>query len=253
MLYQRQRNAILALLLGLAAASWAALYVQAASMDMAAMMSATMGLSFILFLAVWVVMMAAMMFPTAAPMILMFHRVQNSRKDSGPSQLLVWIFVGSYMVVWTAAGAIAYAAATGGEYLTGWMGWSPQSVARAGGLMLVFAGLYQVTPLKTLCLSKCQSPIGFIMTSWRPGRRGAFEMGLRHGLYCLGCCWLLFVILFPLGMMNITAMALLTALIFAEKTAFGGAWLARASGAVLIAYGAAVLLRPEWLPTFMDM
>jgi predicted metal-binding membrane protein len=94
----------------------------------------------------------------------------------------------------------------------------PETAARIGGAVLVAAGLYQLSPLKDLCLSQCRTPVGFIMTSWRDGILGALRMGLRHGAYCLGCCWLLFAILFPLGMMNIAAMAAVTALVFAEKT-----------------------------------
>jgi predicted metal-binding membrane protein len=112
------------------------------------------------------------------------------------------------------------------------------------------AGLYQRTPLKDLCLSKRRAPITFIMTSWRDGAAGAMSMGLLHGAYCLGCCWLLFVILFPLGIMNIAAMAVITLVIFAEKTLPWGRAAARAAAAVLIAYGSVVVAAPQFLPTF---
>ena len=95
---------------------------------------------------------------------------------------------------------------------------SPATAARIGGAVVIAAGIYQLTPLKDLCLSKCRTPITFIMTSWRDGTAGALRMGLLHGAYCLGCCWLLFAILFPLGIMNIGAMAGITLIIFAEKT-----------------------------------
>ena len=100
----------------------------------------------------------------------------------------------------------------------------------------MLAGLYQLTPFKDVCLSKCRTPISFIMTSWRDGRLGALRMGLLHGAYCLGCCWLLFVVLFPLGIMNIAAMAVLTVLVFAEKTLPWAGWAVRAAAAVLVVY-----------------
>jgi predicted metal-binding membrane protein len=127
---------------------------------------------------------------------------------------------------------------------------SPAAAARIGGAVLVAAGAYQLTPLKDLCLSKCRTPLGFVMTSWRDGISGALRMGLLHGAWCLGCCWLLFAILFPLGLMNMAAMAAVTALVFAEKTLPWGRWATRATAAALIAYGALVVGMPRLLPTF---
>jgi hypothetical protein len=116
--------------------------------------------------------------------------------------------------------------------------------------LLIVAGLYQLTPLKDVCLAKCRSPIGFIVTSWREGPGGALRMGFLHGLYCLGCCWLLFLILFPLGIMNIAAMALLTLVVFAEKSLAWRRTAVYATAAVLVAYGATVIALPQALPTF---
>ena len=251
--YIRQRNLILALLVALSAACWFLLYRQEQAAGMGALMQATMGMTFPLFLAVWVVMMAAMMFPAAAPMVLTFHRVQSNQRQKGRPFVPTWIFIAGYMVVWTAAGVVAFCLALAGEWLARRAGWPAATVARLGGAMLVAAGAYELTPLKALCLSKCRTPITFIMTSWRSGNGGAFRMGIEHGLYCLGCCWLLFLILFPLGMMNVAAMALLTALILAEKTFPRGKWTVQAAAALLIAYGAAVVLNPALLPTFMVM
>jgi predicted metal-binding membrane protein len=251
--YARQRNVILAALIALAAVCWAALAWQAGRADMATMMRATMGLTAPLFLAFWVVMMAAMMFPAAAPMILTFASIQASRRRLGQAYAPTVMFVAGYMAVWTAAGGMAYAAAVAGEALVAWADWPARTVARIGGAMLILAGLYQLTPLKSLCLSKCQSPISFILTSWRDGAGGAWRMGLAHGLYCLGCCWPLFAILFPLGMMNLWAMAILTIVIFGEKTRAWGTGVAWAASAVLMLYGVAVLVDPALLPTFMEM
>ena len=254
-----QRNVILGLLLALAAASWTVLVWQGAGADMdMAMDSPTMGLRAPLFLAIWVIMMVAMMFPTAAPMIVAFHKVQAGKRQRGEAFVSTWIFVAAYLLVWGLSGVVAYAGALAAEAVATRTALSPATAARVGGIVLVVAGLYQLTPLKDLCLSKCRTPITFIMTSWRDGAAGALRMGLLHGVYCLGCCWLLFVILFPLGIMNIAAMAVITLVIFAEKTLPWGRAAARAAAVALIAYGSVVVVAPQLLPTFsashdMDM
>jgi predicted metal-binding membrane protein len=249
-----QRNVILGLLLGLAAAAWAVLAWQGAGDDMdmeMAMASPTMGMRAPLFLAIWVVMMVAMMFPTAAPMILTFHKVQADKRARGEAFVATWVFVLAYMLVWTLSGVAAYAGALAAEVAAARTALSSATAARIGGVVLIVAGLYQFTPLKDLCLSKCRTPISFIMTSWRDGVSGALRMGLLHGAYCLGCCWLLFVILFPLGIMNIAAMAVITLVVFAEKTLPRGRPVTRAIAVVLMVYGAVVLVAPQALPTFM--
>jgi predicted metal-binding membrane protein len=247
-----QRNVILGLLLVLAAASWALLLWQGAGADMGmAMASPTMGMRAPLFLAIWVIMMVAMMFPTAAPMILTFHKVQASKRRRGEAFVATWVFVAAYMVVWTLSGVAAYAGAIAAEAIAARAALSPATAARIGGAVLVVAGFYQLTPLKEVCLAKCRTPISFIMTSWRDGTAGALRMGLLHGGYCLGCCWLLFVILFPLGIMNIAAMAAITFLVFAEKTLPWGRPVVRATAAALAVYGVVVLAAPQVLPTFM--
>src|SRR5262249_7900633 len=198
-----QRIAILGLLLALAAAAWAMLIWQSADADMdMTMASSTMGLRAPLFLTIWVVMMVAMMFPTAAPMILTFHKVQAGKRQRGEGFGSTWVVVAASILVWTLAGVAAYAGALAAEAIAVRASLSPATAARIGGTLLLAAGIYQLTPLKDLCLSKCRTPITFIMTSWCDGTAGALRMGLLHGAYCLGCCWLLFVILFPLGIMN---------------------------------------------------
>ena len=249
-----QRNAILGLLFALAAAAWALLVWQSvgASMDIA-LASPTMGLRAPLFLAIWVVMMVAMMFPAAAHMILTFHRVQAEKRERGVAFVSTWVFVVAYMLVWTLAGVIAYVGAFVAETVAAGAALSTATAGRIGGAVLVAAGLYQLTPLKDLCLSKCRTPITFIMTSWRDGFAGALRMGLLHGVYCLGCCWLLFVILFPLGIMNIAAMAAITLVIFAEKMLSWGRHAAIATAAAMVVYGAIVVAAPQFLPTFTAM
>jgi predicted metal-binding membrane protein len=246
-----QRNIILGLLLILAAAAWALLIWQGVGADMGiAMASPTMGLRAPLFLAIWVAMMVAMMFPTAAPMILTFHRVQTGKRQRGQAFVSTWVFVAAYMLVWALAGVAAYAGALAAQAVAARAGLSPATAARIGGVVLVAAGLYQLTPLKNMCLSKCRTPITFIMTSWHDGAAGALRMGLLHGAYCLGCCWLLFVILFPLGIMNIAAMAAITLLVYAEKTLPWGRPPVLAAAAALVGYGAVVVAAPQVLPTF---
>jgi predicted metal-binding membrane protein len=248
-----QRNLILGVLLALAAGSWVLLIWQGAGADMGlAMASPTMGMRAPLFLMIWVVMMVAMMFPTAAPMILTFHKVQASRCQRGEVSVATWVFVAAYMAVWTLSGVAAYAGALAAEAIALHAELSQAAAARIGGAVLIAAGLYQLTPLKDVCLSKCRTPISFIMTSWRDGTAGALRMGLLHGSYCLGCCWLLFVVLFPLGIMNIAAMAVITLLVFAEKTLPWGRPVVRAAAGALIAYGVVVLGAPQVLPTFME-
>jgi predicted metal-binding membrane protein len=246
-----QRNLVLGLLLVLAALAWALLAWQATNpeMDMA-MSSPSMGLRAPLFLAIWVVMMVAMMFPTAAPMILTFHRVQAGKRERGDRFVSTWLFLAAYMLVWVMAGIGAYVGALAAEAVAARMALSSANAARIGGIILIAAGIYQLTPLKDLCLSKCRTPIGFIMTSWRDGASGAVRMGLLHGAYCLGCCWLLFVLLFPLGIMNIAAMAAITLLIFAEKTLPWSRAAARITAGAIVAYGGVVLAAPQFLPTF---
>ncbi|NUS19230.1 MAG: DUF2182 domain-containing protein [Mesorhizobium sp.] len=249
-----QRNIVLALLIAAAAAAWALLVRQQTGMDAGMRMySPTMGMTAALFLAVWLIMMIAMMFPTAAPMILTFHQVQSGKRGRGQAFVSTWVFVAGYMLVWTATGVLAFAGAEGAEMFAAHVGLSAATGARIGGALLMAAGAYQLSPLKDLCLAKCRTPIGFILTSWRDGRWGAVRMGLQHGLFCLGCCWLLFVALFPLGIMNIAAMAVVTLLVFTEKTFPSGEKIAKVSGAALLLYGMAVLVFPQALPTFQPM
>ncbi len=247
----RERVVIVALLLILTAASWLVLIWQAAGMGM--VMGLTMGMAAWLFLALWVVMMIAMMFPAAAPMILTFHQVQAGKRRRGEAFVATWIFVAAYLAVWALSGVAAWLLAVAGDRLADALGLAPRLVARIGGSVIILAGLYQLSPWKDVCLKKCRSPLSFLLTSWHDGIGGAVRMGVEHGAYCLGCCWLLFVILFPLGMMNVAAMALITLLIIAEKMLPWGTASARAGAVVLVAYGALILAAPGMLPTFMDM
>jgi predicted metal-binding membrane protein len=171
------------------------------------------------FLAVWAVMMAAMMFPAAAPMLLLFQTVYAKRKAQSQAFVPTWVFAAGYLLVWTAVGAMTYALIQLGRELASGIGaggrdtWAPIAL----GATLVLAGLYQLTPLKRVCLDHCRTPLGFVMTHWREGRLGALRMGGVHGAYCLGCCWALFAVLVAAGVMSLAWMLLLTLVVFAEK------------------------------------
>ena len=245
-----ERNLIIASLAILSVGAWAVLIWQGAGMDDE--MSLTMGMSAAFFIGLWIVMMVAIMFPTAAPMILMFARVHNGKKARGDNFVPTWVFTLAYLLVWSVTGVAAYAVALGADALADESEWVMDNAPRFGGGLLILAGVYQLTPLKDTCLRKCRTPISFVLSSWRDGYSGTFRMGVEHGVYCLGCCWLLFLILFPLGMMNAAVLALVTLLIFAEKSLPVGRQVARATAAGFILFGALVIAVPDALPMAMD-
>lgn len=241
---QREHSLFLTLLLIPAAASWVILIWQSSMMNG---MGLTMGMGAALFLMVWVVMMIAMMFPTTISMNLIFARVQRDRHGGGYAFMLTWVFLGAYLLIWTFFGGLAYLGALAASGLAQQIPWIMMNATRIGGSLLVLAGLYQFTPFKRACLAKCCTPMNFILHSWRDGCIGAFRMGLEHGIYCLGSNWLLFVLLFPLGIMNIAVMAVLTLLIFAEKFFPQGERIAQIAGMGLIIYGILVIVTPTIL------
>ena len=251
-LLSRQRSVILGLLWALAAAAWAVLAWPRVdpTMDMTA--SATIGPRVPLFLVMWLVMMVAMMLPTAVPMILAFHKVQAANRTPRDAFVSTWVFVAAYLVVWAIAGLAAYIGMQAAEAAMIRVALPPAAEAQIGGAIIVVAGIYQLTRLKDVCLSKCREPLDFIVTAWRNGARSALEMGLLHGAYCLGCCWLLFVILFPLGIMNVAAMAAVTLIILAEKTLPSHRLASYATAGALVLYGAVVITSPQLLPTFQQ-
>jgi predicted metal-binding membrane protein len=245
-----ERHVILALLLGFAAAAWLLLAWQSAGMN--GEMTPTMGMGAALFLGNWVLMMVAIMFPTAAPMILTFTRIHQNKRELNQAFVPTWIFAGGYLAVWAVVGALAFGLAVGLEYLGQQSEWLMANATHIGGGLLMVAGIYQFLPIKNVCLSKCRTPMSFVLTSWRDGYGGSFRMGIQHGAYCLGCCWLLFLILFPLGVMNVAAMAIITAVIFLEKSTPIGPRIAQVAGAALVLYGVLVQFLPNLLPTAMS-
>jgi predicted metal-binding membrane protein len=139
-----------------------------------------------LFIAIWAVMMVAMMFPAAAPMILMFGAIYASKRRQEQPYVPTWIFVSAYLLVWVLSGVVAYVLAIEVEKLAGQSMWLMENAARIGGAILVIAGLYQLSPLKNVCLSKCRTPLQFLLTSWHDGYAGAVRMGIEHGALLAG-------------------------------------------------------------------
>ena len=186
--------------------------------------------------AMWVVMMIGMMAGSAAPMLLLFAGAQSGR-GSQRTPMALPLFALGYLTVWVGFSACA---ALAQEALHRAALMSPAMAAsspRVAGVILIAAGVYQLTPFKGACLSHCRSPLGFLMTSWRDGAIGAFRMGLAHGAHCLGCCWALMCVLFAVGVMNLLWVAALTALVLMEKVGPVGAGVARAAGVVMIVFG----------------
>lgn len=206
----RARLGLIALLLGLAALAWWSTADRMAGMD--AGPGTDLG-ALGWFMGVWVVMMAAMMLPSLAPTVALYARMTRRRGTS-----LALLFTSGYLLVWGAAGAVAY-----GSFRAGRSAFGGELSWQAGGrwlaaAVLALAALYELTPLKDACLGKCRSPLGFLLGTWREGRSGALQMGCRHAGWCLGCCWALMAALFALGVMNLAWMALVASLVALEKT-----------------------------------
>ncbi len=201
--------------------------------------------TFLVMLAMWWVMMIAMMAPTAAPVVLLYAEVVRNAQAAGRlavGPVPVTSFVLGYLIAWLAFSLVATVAQWGLEtagLLSGLMMWSTSRVL--SGTVLIAAGLYQLTPWKDACLHQCRSPIGYLTAVWKPGRIGALAMGWRHGLFCVGCCWLLMALLFVGGTMNLVWMAALTLLALLEKVAPGGRAISRVAGVAMLALAGYVL------------
>jgi predicted metal-binding membrane protein len=236
----RARLGLVALLLGLAALAWWSTVDRMAGMD--AGPGTDLG-ALGWFMGVWVVMMAAMMFPSMAPTTALYARMTRRRGWRRPL-----LFSAGYLVVWGAAGLAAYALfRTGQSLFGGALAWHGGGRWFAGGVLAV-AAIYELTPLKNVCLGRCRSPLGFLLGAWRDGNRGALEMGCRHAAWCLGCCWALMAALFALGVMSVTWMALIAALIALEKTIPWRRAVTWGAAGVLIVLAIAVVARPHDVP-----
>ncbi len=206
------------------------------------------GLGF--WLTAWVVMMAAMMFPSIAPMVVMYTRIEEGKRRKGqPTQAgATAIFVGGYLLTWAAAGFIAYAIFEIGRSLDlGFLAWDSGGPYVAGAVILA-AAIYQLTPLKDVCLRHCRNPLTFVLMHWRPGRIGALRMGMEHGGWCVGCCWGLMAALFALGVMSIGWMVLIAALIALEKLLPWKAVANLSVAVLLLVLGLAVAFVPDRVP-----
>lgn len=231
------------------ALAWLYLWREAAAMHpgMAMGMGASMdmpmgmGMSVALLFLMWTVMMAGMMLPSAAPGILLYGALVRKHAERGSALPAVWIFVAGYLLAWTAfsaAAAFLQAALQHFALLDPMMASSSKPLSAA---LLAAAGLYQLTPLKERCLSKCREPLAFFMTHWRSGTLGALRMGLSHGAYCVGCCAVLMLLLFAVGVMSLAWVAALAAFVLVEKLLPAGRLTARLGGVILLALAGALL------------
>ena len=190
----------------------------------------------------WAVMMVGMMGPSASPLLLLFAEMQARRGGRGAPRLAL-AFGAGYLTLWvgfSASAALAQWALHEARLLTPTMAASSPWL---GGAILVAAGAYQLSPAKRRCLTHCQSPVGFLMSHWQDGAGGSFRMGVRHGVYCLGCCWALMIVLFVVGVMNLAWVGALSVFILLEKTGWIGAHTGRVVGILMIAAGVVLAVR----------
>ncbi len=189
----------------------------------------------------WSVMMVAMMLPSATPMILLHDKVTRKRRLRGRSGGSNALFVSGYLMTWVGFSAVA-TLVNGGLHTTGLLtSMAGRLTPVLAGMALLVAGVYQWSSLKYVCLTHCRSPVGFLMAHWHEGRWGAVRMGIHHGVYCVGCCWLLMVLLFVLGVMNLLWIAVLTAIVLVEKVASRGQLVSRMTGLVFVGWGGWVI------------
>jgi predicted metal-binding membrane protein len=193
------------------------------------------------FLSVWIVMMAAMMFPSVAPTVALYARMSRG------SRLPPVVFVTGYLITWACAGVIAFLIGTVASRVAPDLAWEHAGRFLTGATLLL-AAAYELTPLKNVCLSKCRSPLGFLLGSWRDGWSGALRMGVKNGAWCVGCCWALMASLFALGVMSPIWMAIVACLIAAEKTLPWRRTATYGTATILLALGVLVLAAPDVLP-----
>jgi predicted metal-binding membrane protein len=236
----RTRLGLVALLFAIAAVAWWWTADQMQGMDNGPW-TALGTLSW--FVGVWVVMMAAMMFPSLAPTVALYARMTKSRSALAPLA-----FTSGYLLAWASIGVLAFAvAAVGGTFAGDLLAWG-HTGRWIAGTTLVLAAVYELTPLKDVCLGKCRSPLGFLLGAWRDGPAGGLKMGVRHGGWCIGCCWALMVSLFALGIMSLAWMALVAGLIAFEKLIPSRRAATYGTAAVLLVLGLLLMLAPDAIP-----
>jgi predicted metal-binding membrane protein len=243
----RGQDGLIALLVGMALVGWLITDRRMSGMD--AGPGTGLG-SFGFYIASWVVMMAAMMFPSIVPMVLVYRLIERRRRElqhvsrRGSTTL----FVAGYLVSWTAFGALAYALFVGVRSLSiGAFSWHRGGPYLAGGVLLA-AAFYQLSPAKDACLRRCRGPLEFLSGAWRDGPVGALRLGIEHGAWCVGCCWALMAALFALGVMSVGWMLLISALIVIEKLLPWQTSANRTVATTLAALGIAVALVPSHVP-----
>ena len=235
---RRDRAVVAACLTAIAALAWAWLFSIG---GMAA--PARWGIAdFAVLFAMWAVMMVGMMVPAAAPMVLLFAAVNRRSREKGGPFAATGAFVAGYLAMWSgfSLGAVVLQWALQQAALL-----SPTMVSTSpalSGLLLIAAGIYQATPLKATCLEHCRTPMEFLSRSWRSGTGGAFVMGLHHGAYCVGCCWVLMALLFAAGVMNLVWVAAIAAVVLVEKLAPFGVATGRITAVLLVAAGAWIMI-----------
>lgn len=191
----------------------------------------------LLMFVMWAIMMIAMMLPSAAPMILIFARVNAKQRDKGNAYIPTAIFTAGYLVVWSVFSLLATGVQWGLQNAALLSSEMVSTSVYLGGTLFVAAGIYQWTPLKQACLKHCRSPLEFVLHHWRPGTAGAFRMGLGHGAFCLGCCWSVMALLFVGGVMNLIWVAIIAIFVALEKIFPNGHWVGRITGLAMIAAG----------------
>jgi predicted metal-binding membrane protein len=236
----RVRLGLVALLLALAGVGWWWTAEQMRGMDA----GPWTGLgAFSWFLGVWVVMMAAMMFPSVAPTIALYARMTRQRSPLSPL-----LFAVGYLLTWAAAGVLAFLIGVAVVHSFGDVFAWDRAGRWLAGITIVAAAGYELTPLKDVCLGKCRSPLGVLLGSWRDGRSGALRMGAKNGAWCIGCCWALMASLFALGVMSVVWMAVVAALIAIEKTLPWRRAATFTTVAVLLTLGVLLLTAPDAIP-----
>lgn len=192
---------------------------------------------FFLNLLMWTVMMIAMMTPTAAPMLLFYTKISRQRYPQSSPYPKTALFLLGYLLVWSGFSVIATAVQWGLHTAAMLSTDVVRATPTFGGILLILAGAFQFSHLKNTCLTHCRTPVGFIMTDWKEGMRGALSMGIKHGGYCVGCCWLLMALLFVLGVMNLFWMVFITVLVLVEKIVPAGDRIGRYVGVLFIIWG----------------
>jgi predicted metal-binding membrane protein len=243
---ERAQLALLGTLLALALVAWLVTNDRMGGMESTPGMDlGTLGF----YVTVWVVMMAAMMFPSVAPTVLMYDRLRAGHRAAADATAL---FVTGYLAVWTAAGLLAYGLVEAARTIDpSFLAWDDAG-RYVTGAVIVAAGIYQLTPFKQACLVKCRSPMMFLAERWRNGRLGGLQLGARHGAWCLGCCWALMAALFAVGVMSLGWMAFVAALIAGEKLLPWPNATRRAVAVLLLVLGLGVALLPADVPGFAE-